>query len=91
VAGVSKVVNAKARWVGHKLHADVVIATDPKLPVAAALDIASALETELFAHLPALEIANVRLATSDTATDHHHMHGHDRRHDPASSHDHHRP
>ena len=70
VPGISKVVDAKARWVGHKLHADVAIATDPQLPVAAALDIAAALETELFAHLPALDVANVRLAASD------HSHAH---------------
>ena len=70
VAGISKIVDAKARWVGHKLHADVAIATDPQLPVAEALGIASALETELFAHLSALEIVNVRLAALGSAASH---------------------
>ena len=38
VPGVSEVVDAKARWIGHKLHADVAIATDPHLPVVSALE-----------------------------------------------------
>jgi cation diffusion facilitator family transporter len=62
VKGVGKVVDAKARWVGHKLHADVTIAVNDSLTVAEANGISASLQRELFAHLPALEAANVRFA-----------------------------
>jgi cation diffusion facilitator family transporter len=87
VPGITKVVDAKARWVGHKLHADVAIATDPQCPVAAALDTVETFEAELFAHLPALAVANIRLAASDGPATHHHPHDDD--HTYAHAHDHH--
>lgn len=60
VPGIDRVADLKARWVGHKLHADVTIAVDDKLPLAKANMISAALQTELFAHLPSLAVANVR-------------------------------
>jgi cation diffusion facilitator family transporter len=60
-----KVVDAKARWIGHKLHADVAVAVDDKLPLAAANEIATSLERELFEHMPALAAANVRFSSGD--------------------------
>ena len=56
------VVDAKARWIGHKLHADIAIVVDEALPVSEANKITSALEDELFEHMPALAAANVRLS-----------------------------
>jgi cation diffusion facilitator family transporter len=77
VPGIVRVVDAKARWVGHRLHAEAAIATDPRLSLAAALDVAEALRAELFAHLPALAVGNVRLARLDEcARDHGHPHHH---------------
>jgi cation diffusion facilitator family transporter len=64
VSGVGQVVDAKARWVGHKLHADVTIAVNDNLSLGDAKGISSALERELFAHLPALAVANVRFGSS---------------------------
>src|SRR4051812_27479360 len=64
VPGVGQVVDAKARWVGHKLHADVTIAVNDNLSLGEAKGISSALERELFAHLPALAVANVRFGSS---------------------------
>ena len=59
VPGIARVVEAKARWIGHQLHADVAIAVNDNLTLAAASGITSALKRELFAHMPALRTANV--------------------------------
>ena len=67
VMGIKQVAEVKARWVGHKLHADLAIAVDPSLSVAAAGEIATAIESEVKAHLPALEVVNTRFARSADA------------------------
>ena len=59
VPGILKVLEAKARWIGHKLHADVFVQVDPGLSVAAASGIAARLQGELRSHLPALGAATV--------------------------------
>ena len=61
----ARVVDAKARWLGHKLQADVAIDVDPALPHSEAKAIAEAVRAELFEHLPALGAANVRFANDD--------------------------
>ncbi|RWQ62475.1 MAG: cation transporter [Mesorhizobium sp.] len=68
------IVDAKARWIGHKLHADIAIAVEESLPVSEAKKITAALEAELFDHMPALAAANIRLARADA--DHPHELGH---------------
>ncbi|RUV74723.1 MAG: cation transporter [Mesorhizobium sp.] len=69
------IVEAKARWIGHKLHADIAIAVEENLPVSEAKKLTAALEDELFEHMPALAAANIRLASADAD----HAHGeHDR-------------
>jgi cation diffusion facilitator family transporter len=60
VTGVEGVIEAKARWLGHGLYADVMILVDDRLPLSAANEIAGALERELHARIPALAVANVR-------------------------------
>ena len=75
VPGIRRVVEAKARWLGHELHADVVIGVDETLPLAQANAIAAALQAELLGHMPALRVANVRFDTSGIAPvsqPHHH-------------------
>ena len=57
-----KLVEARARWLGHKLHADVEIAVDEAMPLAEANAIAASFRRELFAHMPALAAANVSFA-----------------------------
>ncbi|MDX8463829.1 cation diffusion facilitator family transporter, partial [Mesorhizobium humile] len=52
VVGIEKVAEAKARWLGHKLHVDVAIAVNDGLLLAAANNIAASLKAELFAHIP---------------------------------------
>lgn len=60
VTGIRSVPEAKARWLGHKLHADVTIAIDKGLLLTEAEEVAKRLEKELFHHLPALSVARVR-------------------------------
>ena len=72
------IVEAKARWVGHKLHADLAIVVDESLPLSAANRIAAHLEDELFEHMSALATANVRFASGEASDEdlHGHPHGH---------------
>ena len=76
VQGVRKITAAKARWLGHKLHADLTIAVDDGLSLAEANRIAAALETELHDHLPALDVASIRFDRASEAAADGHPHGH---------------
>ena len=78
VPGIVSVVEAKARWLGHALLAEVSIAVDGSLALSEANRIAAALERELHDHLPALKVANIRFDLSSmlpsaaaTGTHHH--------------------
>ncbi|MBI1173554.1 cation diffusion facilitator family transporter [bacterium] len=62
VAGIAAVTEARARWLGHKLHVEVAIAADEGLSLAEAMAVAGELEHELFHHIPALSVAKVRFA-----------------------------
>jgi cation diffusion facilitator family transporter len=70
VNGIEKVTEARARWMGHRLHVDVVIALAPGIALADANTIAAALEAELADHLPALAEASIRFDRSDTVARH---------------------
>lgn len=75
VPGVAAVVEAKARWLGHEMHADVAITVDDALSLSQANMIALSLQNELKAHIPALKVANIRFDTSGLGPDysrHHH-------------------
>ncbi|MDE3027244.1 MAG: cation transporter [Paracoccaceae bacterium] len=72
VAGIDRLVEAKARWLGHKLHVEVAVAMDEGLLLAEANAVAAALEEELFAHIPALSVVTVRFAAPDADHGHHH-------------------
>lgn len=60
VVGVNGVIEARARWIGHKLHADLEIMVSDSLTLGEANAIASSLRRELHAHLSALAFANIR-------------------------------
>ena len=60
VPGIVRVREAKARWLGHKLRAEVDIEVDPALPVGEADTLVAAFERELRDHLPALQAVHVR-------------------------------
>ena len=76
VSGVLRIVDAKARWLGHELLAEVTIAVDNTQSLAAANGIAADLRAELFEHLPALKVANVRFdaAAAESSAAHHDHH-----------------
>lgn len=73
--------DAKARWLGHRLHADVALALPGGLTLADAEGIASTLRRALLAHMPSLQTVNVTFGPPDmifadtegaSAHDHHH-------------------
>jgi cation diffusion facilitator family transporter len=65
VPGITSVTDARARWIGHKLHADVAISVEDTLPLAAAMKIAHDLKQQLLEHTPALQTANVTFEGSE--------------------------
>ena len=65
VRGIESVTDARARWIGHELHADVAIAVDHRLSLPAAMEIARDLKAELLAHTPALRTVNVTFENSE--------------------------
>jgi cation diffusion facilitator family transporter len=67
VPGIEKVVDAKARWLGHDLHVDVTIAVNDTITVAQANAVAAALQGELRDHIPGLAAANIRFGTNGSA------------------------
>lgn len=72
VNGIERIVDTKARWIGHKLHIQVTIALDDGIFLAAANSIADKLRHELKDHLPALAEASILFASSAEAGGHHH-------------------
>lgn len=70
------IVSARARWIGHKLHADIAIAADETLPLSEVNKITAALEDELFEHMPALAVANIRFSAEHEEPDHPYEHAH---------------
>ncbi len=60
-----KIVSAKARWLGHRLHTDIAIAVDDKLSVSAGRKLAEQLRAELLGHISALRTATITFASPD--------------------------
>ena len=58
---VCNVTDAKARWLGHRLHADIAIEVRDDLSVAEATLITEAFRRELTNHIPALATVFIRL------------------------------
>jgi len=53
---------AKARWIGHRLHADITVSVDENLSVGEATSLGEKLKTVLRDHLPALDDAPISFA-----------------------------
>ena len=68
VPGIGGVIDAKARWLGHRLHADVAIDVPGDLPLSAAAAIAEAFRQQLRAHIPALGTAHIILGAPAAAS-----------------------
>jgi cation diffusion facilitator family transporter len=67
VAGIERLTDVKARWLGHKLHADVTIAVDSSKSVAEANAVVLTLRSELKAHLPALGTTTIQFETTSAS------------------------
>jgi cation diffusion facilitator family transporter len=72
VKGIDKLVDAKARWIGHKLHIQVTIALDDNILLVTANSIADQLRHELAERLPALAEATIVFASPDDEHGYHH-------------------
>ncbi len=62
-----KIVSARARWLGHRLHSDIAIAVDDKLPVSVGVKLAEQLRAEVLGHISALRTATITFASPDGA------------------------
>jgi cation diffusion facilitator family transporter len=82
VKDIREILDVKARWLGHKLHTDVAILIDGGASMNEADKISSALKKELFAHIPVLTVANVRVhgAAPETVAPQVTDHGHEGEH-----------
>ena len=56
-----KVESVRARWLGHRLHAEMGLALDPALPLAAASKVVAEVKEEAHHHVPALATLTVDL------------------------------
>ena len=63
-----KIVSARARWLGHRLHTDITVAVDDKLPVSTAVKLAEQLRSELLGHISALRTATITFASPDAGS-----------------------
>ncbi len=76
VKGIERVAQVQARWIGHRLHADVAIKVADSATAKDVVAITEALRGELFEHLPALSGANIRFQGEDEPVAGHSGHGH---------------
>lgn len=83
VGGIDRIVDVKSRWLGHKLHTDLVISVDPSKSLTEANAIAASLRRELKSHLPSLGNATIQFDDFGVeAAPRAHDHGHDHHHAP---------
>lgn len=69
VPGVKRIIDTRARWIGHRLHTDVAIDVGNDLSLNEAKSIASSLHQELLNHLPALRTASITFDAPDAVAD----------------------
>lgn len=87
VSGVEEVSEVRARWIGHRLHAEMNVAVDPALSVAEGHAIAKEVHHQLMHHLPFLSHATIHIDPVEEAGEtYHHIHEHSHDGLPAHSH-----
>jgi cation diffusion facilitator family transporter len=71
--GVFSVESVRARWLGHRLYAEMTLAVDPALSLADARKLADDVKEHARGHLPALESLHVEVtpASSQKGAEHH--------------------
>lgn len=82
VPGVRGLEDLRARWVGHRLHAEADLVLDPALPVRDAAAIAARVREAAMKHLPALDALRLGFAGAGALPHDHrdHDHGHGQTH-----------
>jgi cation diffusion facilitator family transporter len=68
VDGVQRIERAQARWVGHQLQADVVVAVNEALSVRDSHEMADQVEAVMRDHVPHLAVVNVHVHPDGTTT-----------------------
>jgi len=71
-AQVTEVTEVRARWLGHRLHAELNIAVDPQLTVAQAHAIAAEVRHQLLHHLDYLSLVVIHVDPADQSGEAHH-------------------
>jgi cation diffusion facilitator family transporter len=84
VPDVGKVLDVRARWLGHRLATELIVAINSNATLREADTVSIAVERELFDHIPALSIASVRIRPIAGLPEERHDPGH-------SGHHHHAP
>ena len=80
VPGVEDVAEVRARWLGHRLHAEVNVAVDPGLSVSGGHDIAREVNHQLLHQIGYLDMAVVHVDPAQEPGEEHHRivaHSHD--------------
>ena len=72
VDGVRDVFGVKARWVGHKLHAEANVVVSPSLSVGEGHAIATAVQHRLVQHVPHVTAAVIHVCPDGSAGEEHH-------------------
>ncbi len=65
VPGIRQVMDVRARWLGHRLNAELDVAVDGTNTLVAADTITTQFERKLFQHIPALSAARIRVRLLD--------------------------
>ncbi len=87
VKGVSGVSEVRARWSGHRMHAELNIAVDPELSVGKGHEIAAEVRHQLLHHLRYLSNATIHIdPVNASGESHHRFNNHE--HDALPSHSH---
>ena len=80
VPQVKEVTEVRARWLGHRLHAEMNIAVDPQLTIAQAHAVAAEVRHQLLHHLDYLSLVVIHVDPADKSGEAHHRideHAHD--------------
>ena len=80
VPQVKEVTEVRARWLGHRLHAELNIAVDPQLTIAQAHAVAAEVRHQLLHHLDYLSLVVILVDPADQSGEAHHRigtHAHD--------------
>lgn len=72
VTEVHEVTEVRARWIGHRIHAELNIALDPDMTVVQAHEIAKEVQVQLLEHLTYLSNAVVHIDPSNESGESHH-------------------